>query len=211
MQELTTTEFALLVDACAKVPPAKNDYRIHDFVENLLLTVVDFQMQTTAVERAHSHFKENVQIDASDLVGLKTVLERYPDNKEGNIELALCLWGYRLWTRAGMLRRLVEFFEAQGVTDQSSLSEWAFRADFKKDFEGKVKGLGYAIFNWLVMRQGVETIKPDVHTLRFVENTIGWSVKDTVAVEALIRVAKELGIPAFKLDWAIWEQGRAKK
>ena len=88
------------------------------------------------------------------------------------------------------------------------MEHWAQEAQFKSHFEGKVKGLGYAVFNWLVIRQGVETIKPDVHVLRFATKAIGRSVKETVAVEALIRAAKDLGMPVHKLDWAIWEAGR---
>ncbi len=97
---------------------------------------------------------------------------------------------------------------AQGVTDQASLERWAQEAQFETHFQGKVKGLGYAVSNWLVIRQGVESIKPDVHVLRFVEKAIGRPVKETVAVEALVRAAKDLETPVHKLDWAIWEAGR---
>jgi hypothetical protein len=61
-----------------------------------------------------------------------------------------------------MLRRLVPFFESSGVTDHESLVTWAKAADFRRDFQGQVKGLGYAAFQWLTMRCGVETVKPDV-------------------------------------------------
>jgi hypothetical protein len=214
MQNLTDSEYAALIAACRNVPPAQGDYRIDDFVENLLLTVTDFQMHTKAVERARKHFQDHVQAHASDLASLKIILSQYLDDKEGNTALAQRLWGYKLWSRAGMLRRLVEFFEAQGVVDQPGLERWAFKAQFKPHadtphFEGQVSGLGIAVFHWLVMRQGVETIKPDVHVLRFVEKAIGRPVKPEVVVKSLIRAAQELGIVAYKLDWAIWEQGRA--
>jgi len=107
-----------------------------------------------------------------------------------------------------MLRGLVAFFERAGAIDQMSLEAWALRAEFKTDFEGKVKGLGYAVFNWLIIRQGVETIKPDVHVLRFVKNAIGRQPSDEVVVDALVRAANEIGKPVHILDWAIWEAGR---
>jgi len=204
---LSEEEYLRLVEACRVLPPAQGDYRITDFVENLLLTVVDFQMNTKAVERAMQHFKANTKKEASDLAGLKALLARYPDDKAGNTALAQRLWGYNLWTRAEMLRRLVAFFEALGVTDQAGLERWAVEAQFK-DFAGKVKGLGYAVFNWLIIRQGVDSIKPDVHVLRFVETAVGRPVKETVAVEVLVRAAKDLEMPVHKLDWAIWEAGR---
>ena len=58
------------------------------------------------------------------------------------------------------------------------------------------------------MRQGVETIKPDVHILRFVQTAIGRAVADTVAVEALIKAARDLERAVHEMDWAIWETGR---
>lgn len=205
---LTESEYAGLVAACRALAPAQGNYHITNFVENLLLTVVDFQMNTKAVVKAMQNFKANTQKDAADLDGLKTVLAQYPDDKVGNTDLAQRLWGYNLWTRAEMLRRLVAFFESQDVTDQAGLERWAKAAQFKTHFEGKVKGLGYAVFNWLIIRQGVESIKPDVHVLRFVAEAVGRPVKETVAVEALVSAAKDLGMPVHKLDWAIWEAGR---
>jgi hypothetical protein len=206
--DLTEKEYAALVEACSALPPAEGNYHITDYVENLLLTVIDFQMNTKAVIKAMQYFKSHTQKDAPDVAGLKAVLAQYPDDKVGNTDLAQRLWGYNLWTRAEMLRRLVAFFESEDVTDQAGLERWAKAALFKTHFEGKVKGLGYAVFNWLIIRQGVESIKPDVHVLRFAAEAVGRPVKETVAVEALVRAAKDLGMPVHKLDWAIWEAGR---
>ncbi|MCX6382614.1 MAG: hypothetical protein NT023_24570 [Armatimonadetes bacterium] len=201
-------EYRVLFHACRDVPPAKKDYRVNDFVENLVLTVVDFMTRTKAVERAMQHFEVYAKKDAPDLLGLKALLSQYADDKVGNTVLAQRLWGYNMWTRAAMLRRLIGFFEEEGVANQEGLAQWAMDAQFKTHFEGRVKGLGYAVFNWLVMRQGVETIKPDVHILRFIQSTIGRRIDEKVAVESLVSIAKELGIPAYKLDWAIWEASR---
>ena len=139
---------------------------------------------------------------------MKALIAQYPNDKVGNLALAQRLWGYNLWTRAEMLRGLVTYFESVGITDQPSLKEWATNAYSECCFKGKVKGLGPAVFNWIRMRQGVETIKPDVHVMRFVETTIGRPVDAEIAVSSLTCVAKELGIVVYKLDWAIWETGR---
>ncbi len=207
--ELFATEYSALLEACRALPAAQGNYHIKDFVENLLLTVLDFQMNTKAVVKAMQYFASRTKQDAADLAGLKLLIGEYPDDKPGNTALAQRLWGYNLWTRAAMLRHLITFFEESNVKDQPSLEQWALGAQFKKHFEGRVKGLGYAVFNWLVIRQGVESIKPDVHVLRFVEKAIGRPVKETIAVEALIRVAKDLDMAVHKLDWAIWETGRS--
>jgi hypothetical protein len=115
------------------------------------------------------------------------------------------LWGNNHWTRAEMLRRLVPFFESCGVTNQDSLVRWAQAADFRRDFEGRVKGLGYAAFQWLTMRCGVETVKPDVHTRRFTERCLSRALTDTDVVELVTCAARQLGMPVRSLDLAIWE------
>jgi hypothetical protein len=38
--------------------------------------------------------------------------------------------------------------------------------------DGTSRGLGIAVYHWLIMRQGVDTVKPDVHVRRFAEGVI---------------------------------------
>jgi hypothetical protein len=95
-----------------------------------------------------------------------------------------------------------------GVVDQESLKAWAHRSDFRTDFEGRVKGLGPAVYQWLVMRQGVDTVKPDVHVRRFAEAAVGRPLSDADVVEVVTRAARLLGIRAYELDWRIWEASR---
>ncbi len=206
---LTTPEVELLRDRCRSLPPAEGDYRIDDFLTNVVVTVVDFQMHTTAVAKAMDHFVRVTRLSLSTLDDLEGILDQYRDDQEGNTALALHLWGYRMWTRAHILRGLVAFFAEEGVTTQQDLRAWANRASFRADFEGRVKGLGPAVFNWLVMRQGVETVKPDVHVLRFAEVAIGRRAPDQDVVDALTTIAVDLGIKAYQLDWAIWEHQRS--
>jgi hypothetical protein len=138
----------------------------------------------------------------------KNLLVAHPDTEEGNLQIAQYLWGYKLWTRVELLRRLVAYFEARGVTTQEQLKQWASQADFKRDFKGKVKGAGLAIFQWLVMRQGVETVKPDTWIHRFIQKALGYSVSDEMAVQVLEKVAQEMGVKAYEHDWRIWEHQR---
>jgi len=62
----------------------------------------------------------------------------------------------------------------------------------------------YAAFKWLIVRVGVETIKPDLHVLAFVEATVGFRLSDSEAVMILERAARDLGIRALQLDAQIW-------
>jgi hypothetical protein len=55
------------------------------------------------------------------------------------------------------------------------------------------------------MRAGVQTVKPDVHILRFVAGAIGRPVNEDEAVTGLETVAERIGVPARTLDWSIWE------
>jgi hypothetical protein len=40
-----------------------------------------------------------------------------------------------------MLRGLVQFFDSIGIRSQSDLEAWASKADFEKDFKGRVPNL----------------------------------------------------------------------
>ena len=117
------------------------------------------------------------------------------------------LWNYHHWRRAQELRGLVAYFRERDVTDLASLRAWA-EGSTSKDFVGHIKGLGPTVYQWLVMRTGVETVKPDVHVLRFVSAAIGRPVNEAEAVQALEEVAGRLGISARVLDWSIWEYQR---
>lgn len=188
--------------------PAASAYIEEDFIMNLLETVLDYMLQTTVVVKALEYFRANVWSEVRTLDDLDAMLSSYPDDQQGNTRLARHLWGYNLWTRAQQLRGLTRYFRSIGVVDQESLKAWAHRSDFRTDFEGRVKGLGPAVYQWLVMRQGVDTVKPDVHVRRFAEAAVGRPLSDADVVEVVTRAARLLGIRAYELDWRIWEASR---
>jgi len=206
---ISERDVELVAIRCRELPPPSGNYLEPDFVMNLQATVIDYQMHTTAVVRALEHFKSVRWGEVRTLDDLEAAMARFDDDKEGNTELAQYLWGYKMWTRAEQLRRLAEYFRSIGVVDQPSLRRWAEGAELKIDFEGRVKGLGMAVFQWLVMRQGVETVKPDVHVRRFAESALGRRLNDAEIVDVVTRAARELGIKAYELDWRIWEAQRA--
>jgi len=201
----TPTEFTALLERCRALPPAKGNYIINDYVENVLLTVLDFMLNTTIVENAATHYKNRVQFQINDFNDLQVLLARFPDDKAGNTQVAEYLWGYKLWTRVGLLRRLLKFLGERGITTQEKLKEWAFQSDFNRDMAGKVKGIGFGIYKWLVMRQGVETIKPDIWVHRFVKQAVGRDMSDQETVNMVEAAAKKLNLKAYELDWRIWE------
>jgi hypothetical protein len=193
-----------LLQRCRELPPT-NVFVVKDYITNLFITVLDLRLETTTVLRALEFYKVNNASSITTFDDLKRLLESgLPD-----IDTAKQLWGYAYGNRIVMLRGLVTFFDSIGVTTQSALETWASSADFERDFKGRVPNLAYAAFKWLVMRVGVDTIKPDVHVLAFVETTLGFRLSDTEAVALLEKVARDLGIRAAQLDATIWTYQRA--
>lgn len=200
------------VAAAAKHLPAATPASVYvqdDFILNLIETVVDYQMHTTAVVRALEHFRANWWQEVRTLDDLNALLSRYPDDQDGNTSLAVHLWGYKHWRSAAELRGLARFFRSIGVVDQESLKAWAHRSEFRRDFEGRVKGLGPTIYQWLLMRLGVDTVKPDVRLHKFAEPAVGRPVSDAEVIEVVTRAAGALGITAPELDGRIWEAPKA--
>jgi hypothetical protein len=197
-----------LAAAGKALAPAASPFIEEDYVMNLLETVLDYMLQTTVVIKALEYFRANRWDEVRTLDELDAVLSRYPDDQGGNTALAVYLWGYKLWTRAQQLRGLASYLRSIGVLDQETLRAWARQSEFRRDFEGRVKGLGPAVYQWLVMRQGVDTVKPDVHVRRFTEAAVGRPLSDADLIEVVTRAARELGIKAYELDWRIWEASR---
>lgn len=197
-----------LAAAARVLPPNTSTYLEEDFVMNLLETVLDYMLQTEVVVKALQRFRENRWNEVRTLDDLERLMARFPEDQAGNTALARHLWGYNLWTRAQQLRDLVRYFRSIGVVDQERLKQWALTSTFKNDFEGRVKGLGPAVYQWLVMRQGVDTVKPDVHVRRFAEAAVGRKLNDRDVIELTTRAAARIGIKAFELDWRIWGASR---
>jgi hypothetical protein len=197
-----------LASAAGMLAPSTSVYLEEDFVMNLLETVLDYMLQTEVVVKALKHFRENRWNEVRKLDDLEQLMGRFPEDQAGNTALAQHLWGYNFWTRAQQLRELARYFRRIGVADQERLKQWALTSTFKNDFEGRVKGLGPAVYQWLVMRQGVDTVKPDVHVRRFAEAAVGRKLNDQDVIELTTRAAARIGVKAFELDWRIWEGSR---
>jgi hypothetical protein len=204
---LTAAELDLLEEACRKVPLTQNEYVAMDFIKTLLTTVIDYNRHTTTVESCDQYFTERRSHEVRTLDDLEVLFDRFPNDKDGNVALARHLWGQRQWTRAEQLRGLVAFLRRIGVEDLDELRKWGTASTFK-DFEGQVKGLGPVVYQWLVMRLGVPTIKPDVHVLRFCQAALGRVVSEQEAIDGLTVVATRMGVPPNVLDWSIWEYQR---
>ena len=177
---------------------------------NVLVTVLDIRMHSTALDRSIRHYREQRWNEIRTLDDLDAVLARYPDDEQGNAEVAQYLWGNNHWVRVGWLRALVPFLAENDLTTQGKLREWAARNDFEGDFKGKVKNLGIATYKSLVMRLGVDTVKPDVHLHNFVESVVGHAVSDQELVCVVEETARRIGISPRQLDASLWEFQRGR-
>jgi hypothetical protein len=208
---LSSQEVQRLRSACSQLPKGP-DYRDEDYVSNLLTTVLDFQLRVETVNAAIKHYEETHWDEIRNHVALKEFIAHFPDTKEGNIALANSLWSNNCWTRAKFLRQLVEYLESKHVCDKHSLRKWIEKADFNRDVRGRVRtqhhSIGVAIFEWLRLRVGIDTVKPDLHVRRFVEQAIGRRPSDEEVVEGLISIATALGRECYELDAAIWHKMR---
>ncbi len=196
---LTDDELDLLEARCREIPLTPNEHVAEDFVTELFDTVLDYQNRAKTVRKANAHFRSEHGEEVRSLDDLTDLLERTPDDTE----LAASLWGNLHWRRARELRGLVAYLRERSVTDLATLRRWA-AGSTQDDFVGHIKGLGPAVYRSLVMRLGVDTIKPDVHVLRFVSSGIGRRVSQDEAVASLEIVARRLGTSARTLDGSIW-------
>jgi hypothetical protein len=197
-----------LVEACRPLTIVPYGYEQHDYMTNVLLTVLDLRMHNTVVERSIRHYWDHRRDEIRTLESLEALLGRFPDDKQGNGQVARHLWGNDHWARVHWLRGLVRFLAAENLRTQDALEAWAHRSEYERDFAARVKYLGPAAYKWLVMRLGVDTVKPDVWIRRFVEGVVGHGVSDPELVRVVTEVAHRLQRSPRELDAAIWEHQR---
>lgn len=205
-KQLTPEQFQQLLIATANLPFIRQQRQPTSYLSDVLETVLNFQMQEPVVVKALQYFEHNVQHqhDIHTHEQLQDALNIYPDTEDGNKAAAQFFWGNNHWTRIELLRRFLPFLASIGVTDQPSLHAWATQADFDRDFKGKVKGMGIAVFHWLLLRCGVSTIKPDVWVINFGQRVLGKRIPEDRLVTAFNDIAPLIGESLETLDMTIW-------
>jgi hypothetical protein len=204
-------ELDLLTEACRSLPEGE-DYRCDDYVKNILLTVLEFASNTASVNRAIGHFRRTHGGQITSHEAINTLVHPFADDRDGNTALAVALWDYKLWSRAELLRRFLEYLDSAGVYDQDTLAKWATETCYSS-IAGRIRTprhtIGPEIFHWLQIRVGVPTVKADVHIVRFVSSAIGRNLSSSEAFCAVHTVASRLGRNPSLLDAAIWRHQKA--
>lgn len=173
-----------------------------------MLTVLDLQLQNVTVNNTIIHFRTHHRAEISTLDDLEMALGRYPADKEGNREAATHLWGYKYGDRLGRLRSLTSWARRRGIIDQMALRAWAYQCDYRRDWDGQTKGLGPAAYCWLLMRMGVDIVKPDSRLHAFLKRAAGRDLEDMDLVQEICDSARRIGRKARELDGGIWESER---
>ena len=208
---LTSKEASSLVAGCRRLKDGP-DYRVNNYISNVMNTVLDFQMDSKVVGASSEHFRQYHHVNSHRK--LAAIVASFPNRKAGNLRLAQHLWGYNHWTRAKFLREILKQFDARGIRGQASLKRWVESAEFVQDVKGQFKtkehSIGYALFHWLQLRLGVDTVKPDVHIINFVSESVGRRVSAKEAVDGLLSASKTLKRKAYRLDAAIWHYQRGE-
>jgi tetratricopeptide (TPR) repeat protein len=210
VRAVSEQELGSLQEAVAQVPPPGGTYLEGDFVTNVFLTVLDLNMAPATVSKAIRHYRRYRAGEVWALEELQVLLSELPDTAEGNKKLAEYLWNNGYANRAAWMRQLVGWLVEAKVTNTEELRAWALTADFHRDFEDQVKGLTHAAFNGLLMRLGIDTVKPDVLLHTFVENVVGHRVSDDELIRVMVEVGSRLGRSPRELDWGIREQSRGR-
>lgn len=207
---LSPEQFQQLLIATANLPFIHLERPETDFILQVLETPINLQMRAEVVVKALDHFRQNVQAQHGihTFDDLQTALARYPDTEAGNKEAAQWLWNNQHWTRVELLRRFMDFLKNHDLTDLDKLTAWAHQADFERDFQGQVKGMGRAAYNWLLLRLGIQVIKPDVWVLNFGERILGKRIPDEKLLNALMDIAPLAGVTPIDLDRTLWHHER---
>ena len=173
-----------------------------------MLTVLDLQLRNVTVNNAIVHYRTHCRDEVRTLDDLDAVLARYAADVKGNREAATYLWGYKYGDRLGRLRALTNWARKNSIIDESALMAWAYQSDYQRDWFRQINGLGPAAYCWLLMRMGVDIVKPDSWLHNFLKRAIGRDLEDMDLVEELCSSARRIGRSARELDGGIWESER---
>ena len=207
---LSPEQFQQLLVATANLPFIHLQRPEVDYVYQVLETPINFQMRAEVVVKALDYFRQNVQVQNSihTFHDLQQALARFPDTETGNKDCAQWLWNNNHWTRVELLRRFMVFLDRNHLTDLDALTVWAQQANFERDFKDQTKGMGLAVFNWLLLRRGVQTLKTDVWVLNFGQRVLGKRIPDEKLLNALMEIAPLVGETPIDLDRTLWHHER---
>lgn len=152
-------------------------------------------------------FKRN-HPQVRSIVQLAELMDSYPTLLDFSIEEL----NYRDEDRARILREVVQFVctivqESPTRPEEEVLKDWALQAKPPECETLGIRGFKLAGFQYLRIRFGADTTKPDVHIRRFIADALNRkvsAVSDYEALALLEAASKRLGYSVREVDSAIW-------
>lgn len=176
-----------------------------EYYDNPCLIILDAVMSRSRVYEKMvvpkiKYFKENFP-DINTLEKLIELIER-----DGSENFAPKYLDYRFKQLGQVLLDTAMVFNDNklGIDDLESMRFFAESPDFYKNIQ-RVKGIGIATARYLAILLNVDTVKPDVHIMKFISNALGRKVKEQESIDLLTNVAKEIDIPVAIIDNSIWQ------
>jgi hypothetical protein len=219
---LEPDEFQKLKVACSQLPPTTVQAEEAELARSpvliLMSTVLSLNRRWYShALRARRCFQEGAyaDIDSRTLVGFRELANSRSQQRTDWSALARHLWGMNEWDKARMLTQWVDYLldwrdqNASDTDDLELLRQWSATTS-KKEFVGRIKGLGPRAFEQLMWYvEGRQAIKLDRHVREFFRRAIPRALSDDETIDALKLVAQELEISATELDARIWDQMQA--
>jgi hypothetical protein len=183
-----------------EIKPYGNEYEYN----NPVLTLIDAVL---SINRKYDSFV----IPRIELVrqsGINSFDQLDNELSKGN-EYFMQLWNYKHPERVDLLRRLLKYYQEfksnnNIKNDLDVIKEWGKQSSVEQFKEWNVKGIAFTTYQYLRMLCGSDTVKPDVHVLRIIENGLGRRVSPKDTVLMIENISKEIKCKARDLDHAIW-------
>ena len=139
------------------------------------------------------------------IVQLAELMDSYPTPLDFSIEEL----NYRDENRARILREVVQFVctivqKSPTLPEEEVLKDWALQAELHECETLGIRGFKIAGFQYLRIRFGADTTKPDRHIIRFISDALNRRVSPYEALALLEAASKRLGHSVREVDSAIW-------
>ena len=186
--------------------------------------LVDFR--PPAIKVIHCVLSLRASYDKVVAPRLETFASTYPDVQQIN-DLANFMEGfqtpyefihqelnYNSERKAKMLQQVVEFLceivqETPNISEEEVFRQWAIQAKPQECYTLNIKYFKLAGFQYLRMLFGSDTVKPDVHIIRFLSKLLNRNVSRIEAIFLLEVASKRLDLSVQAVDNFIWKKGLA--
>ena len=200
---LTPEPFERLLTALLELPPPQSHHECEDGTAQLLLELIDTALHTpptwpqrmAAVRYFCQHARHRLGLES--LRDLQALLEQYPQNDEGDAEVARLLWNMPTLEHVRALRVLVWFLAAYGITGLVQWHAWIGTGGFEEALRESLDTLGAVAVVLLWQAKSGRT--DHAWVLRFSRRALGHSVSEGYAMLAFRDAAEAMGTPQLVL------------